>query len=225
MSTQLRKTDAGRRPYHLTADQLERMIEAGIIPEGDDLELIGGVLYKMVKKEPHNFAVGQVAEALRRLLPTGFHVREEKSLRQDKRSLPEPDVVVAVGRSGDYRPQPPSTSEVPLIVEVCHHTQKADFQDKYRRYAAARVPVYWIVDLHHRRVEVFTRPGRTGGHGKLLGKRLLSGGRDRAGASAREGDRSDPCRRSSATVCLDVTEISMPSRHPVADHIRFKESA
>jgi len=158
MSTQLRKTDAGRRPYRLTAEQVERMLEAGIIPERDDLELIGGVLYKMVKQEPHNFAVGQVAESLRRLLPTGFHVREEKSLRQGKRSLPEPDVVVAVGRSGDYRPRPPSTSEVPLIVEVCHYTQKADFQDKYRRYAAARVPVYWILDLHHRRIEVFTRP-------------------------------------------------------------------
>jgi hypothetical protein len=76
MSTQLRKTAAGRRPYRLTADQLERMLEAGIIPAGDDLELIGGVLYKLVKKEPHNFAVGQVAEALRRLLPTGFHVRK-----------------------------------------------------------------------------------------------------------------------------------------------------
>jgi Uma2 family endonuclease len=158
MSSRLRKTDAGRRPYRLTADQLGRMLEAGIIPEGNDIELLGGVLYKMVKKEPHNFTVGQVADALRRLLPDGFHVREEKSLRQGKRSLPEPDVVVAVGRSGDYRPQPPSTSEVPLIVEVCHHTQKADFQDKYRRYAAAGVPVYWIVDLHHRRVEVFTGP-------------------------------------------------------------------
>jgi Putative restriction endonuclease len=85
-------------------------------------------------------------------------IGEEKSLRQDKRSLPEPDVVVAVGRSGDYRPQSPSASEVPLIVEVCHHTQKADFQDKYRRYAATWVPVYWILDLHHRRIEVFTRP-------------------------------------------------------------------
>src|SRR5271166_5814282 len=162
MSTQLRKTDAGRRPYRLTADQLERMLEAGIIPEGDDLELIGGVLYKMVKKEPHNFAVGQVAEALRRLLPTGFHVREEKSLRQGKRSLPEPDVVVAVGRSADYRPQPPAVSEVPLIVEVCHHTQRADYRDKYRKYAAAGVAVYWIVDLHHRRVDVFGGPAGPG---------------------------------------------------------------
>ena len=173
------------------------MLEAGIIPEGDDLEFIGGVLYKMVKKEPHNFAVGQVAEALRRLLPAGFHVREAKSLRQDKRSLPEPDVVVAVGRSGDYRPQPPSTSEVPLIVEVCTHSEGrlpgqvpavcrrsgSGLLDR-RPAPQARRGFHW--------------PGRTGGHGKLLGKRLLSGGRDRAGASAREGDRSDPCRRSSA---------------------------
>src|SRR5208337_4044081 len=208
MSTQLRKTDAGRRPYRLTADQVERMLEAGIIPERDDLELIGGVLYKMVKKEPHNFAVGQVAESLRRLLPTGFHVREEKSLRQGKRSLPEPDVVVAVGRSGDYRPQPPSTSEVPLIVEVCHHTQKADFQGKYRRYAAARVPVYWISTCTTG-ASRFSPARSERGHGKLLGKRLLSGGRDRAGFSAREGDRGGPCRRSIAPIRLDVMR-SMP---------------
>jgi Uma2 family endonuclease len=158
MSTHLRKTDAGRRLYRLTAEQVEQMIEAGIIPEGDDLELMEGILYKMVKKEPHNFAVGRVAEALRRILPATFHVREEKSLRHGKRSLPEPDVVVAPGAATDYHPHPPLVSEVPLIVEVCHHTQKADYREKYRRYAALRVPVYWIVNLHERRVDVFEGP-------------------------------------------------------------------
>ncbi len=92
MSTRLETTDLGRLRYHLTALQLEAMIEAGIFPAGDDLELLGGVLYKVVKKEPHNFAVAQAADALRRLLPEGYHVREEKSLRLSKRSLPEPDV-------------------------------------------------------------------------------------------------------------------------------------
>lgn len=174
MSTQLRKTDAGRRPYRLTVDQLERMIEAGIIPEGDDLELMEGILYKMVKKEPHNFTVGQVAEALRRMLSDNFHVREEKSLRQGKRSLPEPDVVVVAGRSADFRPQPPSVSEVPLIVEVCHHTQKADYRDKYRQYAAARVTVYWIVDLHHRRVEVFVDPVGVGATASYSGRQSFA---------------------------------------------------
>jgi hypothetical protein len=135
MSTRVESTDLGRRRYYLTALQLEAMIEAGVFPEGDDLELRGGVLYKMVKKEPHNFAVAQVADALRRLLPESFHVREEKCLRLSKRSLPEPDVVVAVGRSSTYRPQPPEARDVALLVEVCHHSQKADYHDKYRRYA------------------------------------------------------------------------------------------
>lgn len=107
MATRLKSTDLGRRRYRLTAAQIEAMIAAGIFPEGDDLELLGGVLFKMVKKEPHNFAVAQVANALRRLLPAGFHVREEKSLRLSKRSLPEPDVVVAIGPAGTYRPRPP----------------------------------------------------------------------------------------------------------------------
>ena len=51
----------------------------------------------MVKKEDHNFTVGQTAESFRRILPDHFHVREEKSLRHGKKSLPEPDVVVGLG--------------------------------------------------------------------------------------------------------------------------------
>jgi Uma2 family endonuclease len=161
MTTRIHKTDAARRPYRLSVDQIERMIEAGILADGDDVELVDGILYKMVKKEPHNFAVSQLALALRRLLPEAFHVREEKSLLLGKRGLPEPDVVVAPGRSTEFRPQPPAVSEVPLIAEVCHHTQKADYTAKYRRYAAAGVPVYWVVDLHLRRVDVFDRPTGT----------------------------------------------------------------
>ena len=161
MSTRLERTDRGRRRYLLTTLQLERMIEAGVFPERDDLELLGGVLYKIVKEEPHNFAVAQVADALRRALPEAF-VREEKSVRLSKRSLPEPDVVVAIGRPGTYRPRPPEARDVALLVEVCHHSQKADYQDKYRRYAAAGVPEYWIVDLHRRGVEVFVGPAGRG---------------------------------------------------------------
>lgn len=106
MATQLRTTDAYRLPYRLTADQVERMIDTGIIPEGDDLELVGGVLYKMVKKEPHNYSVGRAAQELRHLLPGGMHVREEKSLRHGKRSLPEPDVAIVAGPATVYRPRP-----------------------------------------------------------------------------------------------------------------------
>jgi len=69
MATRTQSIDSGRRPYRFLVKQFERMIETGAIPEGDDVELIRGRLYRMVKKEPHNFAVGRAAELLRRLLP------------------------------------------------------------------------------------------------------------------------------------------------------------
>ena len=71
------------------------MIEASIIPDDVDVELWDGVLYKMVKGEPHNFVVAATADALRRMIPADYHVREEKASRYGERSLPEPDVAVA----------------------------------------------------------------------------------------------------------------------------------
>jgi Uma2 family endonuclease len=168
MATQTRSVDLNRAPYSLTVRQVERMIEAGIIPERDDVELVGGTLYKMVKQEPHNFTVGRVADLLRRLLPEGFYIREEKSVRHGKRSLPEPDVVIAPGRSDVFRSRPPETRSLPLIVEVCHHSQKADYRDKLRRYAAAGVPIYWVVDLHRRSVAVFTQPENDGNYAERI---------------------------------------------------------
>jgi len=161
MATRTQSIDSGRRPYRFLVKQFERMIETGAIPEGDDVELIRGRLYRMVKKEPHNFAVGRAAELLRRLLPAGFHVREEKSLRHDRRTLLEPDVVIARGGADEYRPEPPLTSEVPMIVEVCHHSRNADYRDKPRLYAEAGVPLYWIVDLHERKLTAFSEPRQT----------------------------------------------------------------
>lgn len=158
MATRTQSVDSGHRPYRFSVDQFERMIETGAIPDGDDVELIRGRLYRMVKKEPHNFAVGRTAELLRRILPDGFHVREEKSLRHDERTMPEPDVVVARGGGDEYRPLPPLTSEVPLIAEVCHHSRRADYRDKARLYAEAGVPWYWIVDLHERKLVACSEP-------------------------------------------------------------------
>jgi len=168
MTSQIRSVDLNRAPYSLTVRQVERMIEAGIIPERDDVELVGGTLYKMVKQEPHNFTVGRAADLFRRLLPEGFYIREEKSVRHGKRSLPEPDVVIAPGRSDVFRSRPPETRSLPLIVEVCHQSLEADYRDKLPRYASAGVPVYWVVDLHRRWVAVFTQPRETGEYGERI---------------------------------------------------------
>ena len=49
-------------------------------------------------------------------------------------------------------------SDVVLLVEISDTTYAKDSGPKLRRYASYRIPVYWIVDLNRRIVEVRTRP-------------------------------------------------------------------
>jgi Uma2 family endonuclease len=166
-----RPTDAARRPYRFTVDQLMQMIETGVIPDDEDVELIRGKLYRKTKYEPHNYTVALLARALRRICPEEkFNVREEKSLSHDGRSLPEPDVAVLRGRLEEFQPQPPSTSEALLLVEVCHHTKRADYHDKLSLYASAGVPSYWVVDLDGRKVAVHTEPTSEGSDGAFFAR-------------------------------------------------------
>lgn len=160
--TTTRTSDRNRVVYRLTGDQVFRMLESGIIPDDVDVELWDGVLYRMTKHEPHNFTVGVTAEALRRVTPAGYHVREEKSARSGAHSLPEPDVCVARGHWRDYQTQPPTLADIALVVEVCAGTGHADRVAKPPRYAGAGIPVYGLIDLDRRRVEVHSAPEGSG---------------------------------------------------------------
>ncbi len=163
MATGSRKTQASRRnrgrvPYPFKAAQVLRMIAEGIIADDEDVELFDGVLYKMTKGELHNCIVGLIGDAVRRLIPEGYHVREEKSARRDEHSLPEPDLAVCRGKRTDYLPDPPALDRLALVAEVDHHSHQADHVDKFTAYARAGVPVYWIVNAVSRTVEVCSRP-------------------------------------------------------------------
>ena len=73
-------------------------------------------------------------------------------------SEPEPDVSVIRGVRGDYVDRHPGPEAVGLLVEVADTSLPPDRGWKKRIYAAARIPVYWIVKLPDRVVEVFTAP-------------------------------------------------------------------
>jgi Uma2 family endonuclease len=156
----LKPSNRGRVPYRFTAEEVLRMVEAEIITA--DVELWDGVIYQMVKGEMHNAIVTQVARVLRRVIPDGFHVREEKSCREGEHSLPEPDVMVCPGEPFDYIPDPPPLGKLALVIEVNHHTPRSDRITKPRRYAEVGVPVYWIIEVEARQVVVHNRPQGTG---------------------------------------------------------------
>jgi Uma2 family endonuclease len=154
--------DPGRVVYRLTVDQVLRMTGAVILPEHGHLELWDGVLYKMTRDAPHAFTVGELADVFRRLIAVDYHVREEKSVRYGDYSLPEPDIAVVRGPRRSYQTKHPNLGNAALVVEVCDTTEYADRKLKPPRFAEAGIPVYWLVDINRRRIEVYALPEGSG---------------------------------------------------------------
>ena len=109
------------------------------------------------------------------MTPSGYHVREEKSSKDGMHSLPEPDVAIARGNVGDSFPDPPSLARLALVVEVDHHTGRADRGVKFTRYAARAVPVYWIIKANRRVVHVYDLPQGQGKSARYTRMRIFSG--------------------------------------------------
>ena len=133
------------------------MIESGAFTEDDRLELLEGwVVQKMAKGAAHEFSIGQLEEAIRTLLPLGWHVRNQAPITL-ARSEPEPDLTIVRGNRADYRDHHPQAGDVVLVIEISDTTLATD-RLKARTYAAAGISEYWIVSLESRSVEVHRAP-------------------------------------------------------------------
>jgi Uma2 family endonuclease len=148
--------------YRMTVEKYEAMVASGVFTKRDRFQLINGLLVaKMTKNPLHSIAKGNCADALRRVIPTpGWHVREEDPVRLPPFNEPEPDICVARGKRADHDPHPGS-ADIGLLVEVSD-TTLADDRKMALTYAATGVPVYWIVNLVDRQVEVYTSPAADG---------------------------------------------------------------
>jgi Uma2 family endonuclease len=142
----------------LSVEQYHEMIQAGILENGAPFELLEGWLVKKTTKDPpHTLSLGCTFDALSDLVGPGWHVRKEDPITTDD-SEPEPDVSVVRGRRRDYADRHPAPSDTGLLVEVADASLDRDRGWKKRLYASAGIPVFWIVNLAERQVEVFTHP-------------------------------------------------------------------
>ncbi len=52
----------------------------------------------------------------------------------------------------------PTPADIALIAEVSNTSYSKDFREFLRQYAAQAIPVYWIVNIDERRIEVYENP-------------------------------------------------------------------
>jgi Uma2 family endonuclease len=156
------QTLAQLTPRRITVAEYERMASAGVFNEPKRIELIDGYLVtKMPKSPEHGFSTKEVLKALAKRLPPGWTSRQEQPVRIPAYDEPEPDVAIVRGSDADYRHRLPDVADVGLLVEVSRTNPSADRQQGIF-YARGGIPVYWIVNLVDRQVEVYTDPGPAG---------------------------------------------------------------
>ncbi|MCY2993949.1 MAG: Uma2 family endonuclease [Planctomycetota bacterium] len=146
----------------LTVAQYHAMIRAGALEGGAPIELLEGWLVsKMIKNPSHRVAVRKCRIALERILPAAWSVDTQEPVTTAE-SEPEPDISVVRGDTTTLLDRHPGPNEIGLLVEVAETSLERDRGWKKRIYAAAGIPVYWIVNLVDRQIEVFTQPSGPG---------------------------------------------------------------
>ncbi|MEA1049085.1 Uma2 family endonuclease [Lamprobacter modestohalophilus] len=157
-------TLAEARPiFRLGVDAYHQMIHAGIFDEDDRVELIDGELRAMPPINPDHAGKNK---RLNRLLSLRVGDRALVSVQDPltlaPRSEPEPDLMLLRPRDDFYEGANPTPADVLLVIEICNSSLQYDREVKVPLYAAHRVPEVWLVDLQHRRLELYREPGSDG---------------------------------------------------------------
>jgi len=149
--------------HRFTVDEYERIVAAGALDDSSRVELIDGYMVtKMGKSAEHGWTTKRILNWLESRLPVGWTARKEEPVRIPAYDEPEPDIAIVQGSDDDYMHRIPTAADVALLVEVSGSTLLTDRGEKLSSYAKDGIPVYWVVNLADRQVEVYTGPGPAG---------------------------------------------------------------
>lgn len=144
--------------HRFSVAEYHRMIQMGILTEDHRVELWEGVIVnKMAHNPPHDGTITRVQRHLTRLLSDQWLIRVQCAITL-RTSEPEPDLAIVKGPEEIYFARHPIPSDIALLIEVADSSLENDRREKVRMYAGARIPLYWIINLNERHIEVYTEP-------------------------------------------------------------------
>jgi Uma2 family endonuclease len=131
-----------------TADEYQRMGQAGIFSDDDRVELMDGEVVTLTPIGPrHNASVNRAARAMFAAVGDTAIVQVQGSVRLDAFHEPEPDIVLLRPREDFYSSQLPGPTDILLVVEIAEASLDYDRDIKAGAYAVSRIPEYWLVSL------------------------------------------------------------------------------
>jgi len=150
------KRKTGR--FRWTPEQFQKAADDGWFDDRK-VELLDGDVYYMVRNPLHRNCVWKIYELLSALLDKQqWTITREDDVEIGDGWVPSPDVAILRGNFDLLKHDLLEGTDVALLVEVSHKTYARDRGRKLPRYAHNKIPVYWIVNIERRSVEVFSGP-------------------------------------------------------------------
>jgi Uma2 family endonuclease len=149
-----------------TAEDIRRMIDAGVIGEQERFELIEGeIVMNAPKSVAHDNMKNALLIAFARRITDELYVSVEGTLQLAGDILVEPDIAI-VART-IYKRDPkefaqPRGGDVLLLIEIAVSSMRYDREVKARLYASHGIREYWVIDALERIAWVHTGPSGDG---------------------------------------------------------------
>lgn len=139
-------TETSKRLF--TVHEYHRMVDAGILRENDQVELIRGEVVRMSPiGPPHDAAILRANRALNRIVGDRALVGIQGSIRLDEYDEPQPDICLLRPRDDFYASRHPGPADILVIIEVADSSLKYDQTVKLKLCAETGVPEYWISSI------------------------------------------------------------------------------
>ncbi|MBX9777907.1 MAG: Uma2 family endonuclease [Xanthobacteraceae bacterium] len=150
-----------------TAEDIQRMIDAGVIGEEESFELIEGEIVMMASKSiAHDVIKSALAMTFARCISDDLYVGVENTLQLGRDVLVDPDIAICrrdIYKTADPRAfAQPRAADVLLVVEIAVSSMDYDRKVKARLYAQHGFREYWVIDALKRITWVHLGPSAGG---------------------------------------------------------------
>jgi Uma2 family endonuclease len=153
--------------WYFTVTDFARMAEVGIFTEDDRVELIDGEVRVMSPIGPrHTALVKRLNTLLSRHVADRTIVSVQDPIQLTDDTEPQPDLALLRARADFYAQAHPRPAEVFVVVEVAETSLEYDRDEKIPRYARARIPEVWLIDVARETITQYTQPDGTGYRGE-----------------------------------------------------------
>lgn len=131
-------------PGGFVAEDLDRIPD---LPAHTEL-IDGSLVFVSPQRDFHTSAIFLLQVGLFRVLPAGYRIRREMSVRLNEHQRPEPDISIIRAEAVHGRHQTfYEAADVLLVVEVVSPESKVrDYKRKPELYAEAGIPHFWCIE-------------------------------------------------------------------------------